>query len=235
VELQPEWNEFLDLLAAHRVRYVMIGALAVAAHGRPRFTMDLDVFVEPSLANARRLGRVLADFGFRTPARAWKRLARPGKVLSLGTAPIGIDILTSVSGLTFAQAWKGRLVIAGSSGNVFVLGLAGTCSTSRCSTRSSSRRLLELQAAVRARAALAQRRRGPARGARRVIGLGGRSADRRDALALEGVAPTAAIDVGDLRDVILLDQEVCLGPSTLAGARRAPDENGDAGLEATVA
>jgi hypothetical protein len=123
VELQPEWNEFLGLLASHRVRYLLIGGLAVGAHGRPRYTVDLDVFVEPTVANARRLARVLADFGFRSTARAWRKLSRPGKVLSLGNEPIAIDILTSIPGVAFAGAWKRRVVVATEMGNLFVLGL----------------------------------------------------------------------------------------------------------------
>src|SRR5215510_8091332 len=57
VELRPEWHEFLETLKRHGVRFLLVGAHAVAAHGRPRFTQDLDVLVEPTPANARRVSR----------------------------------------------------------------------------------------------------------------------------------------------------------------------------------
>ncbi|MDX2087999.1 MAG: hypothetical protein SFX73_09120 [Kofleriaceae bacterium] len=63
MELQKEWLEFLELLGGHGVRYLMVGGLAVSAHGRERYTKELDVFVDSSEANARRLGSALAEFG----------------------------------------------------------------------------------------------------------------------------------------------------------------------------
>lgn len=61
MELQPEWNEFLGLLMQHGVRFVLVGGLAVGVHGHERYTNDLDVLIDPSEANARRLGKALAD------------------------------------------------------------------------------------------------------------------------------------------------------------------------------
>jgi predicted nucleotidyltransferase len=108
VELQPEWNEFLHLLKHHGVRFVMVGGLAVAVHGHERYTKDLDLLVDPSEANARRLGKALAEFGFVSTGRAWRRLTRPYQLLTLGVAPVRIDVLTSISGVAFRSVWKGR-------------------------------------------------------------------------------------------------------------------------------
>ena len=98
--------------------------------------------------------------------------------------------------------------------------------------------LLQLQAAVGARAG-DQRRRGPARGARRLLGLrrssGGADRVGIDALADQRIAPVILKEQAELRKVCLLDQEVCLGPSTLAAAGRTPDEHGDPRLQAAVA
>ena len=100
---------------------------------------------------------------------------------------------------------------------------------------SPSQSLLELQPAVGA-SALDQRRCGPARRARQLIGSVARSADRDrcETLALEVLAPVSAQQVAELSEIVLLDQEVCLGPSTFAGARRAPDDRGDSSHEAAV-
>lgn len=64
IELNRDWSEFLSALIAHHVRFVLVGGHAVAGHGEPRLTEDLDVFVEPSARNARRLRDALVDFGF---------------------------------------------------------------------------------------------------------------------------------------------------------------------------
>ncbi len=122
MELQKEWLEFLGLLTRHRVRYVMVGGLAVAAHGRVRYTKDLDVLVDPSNANARRVGRALADFGFAASARSWRRLTIPYQVLTLGREPIRIDILTGIAGMTFARVWRGRVTARLATVDVPVIG-----------------------------------------------------------------------------------------------------------------
>jgi hypothetical protein len=70
VELNRDWSEFLCALIARRVRFVLVGGHAVAAHGEPRLTENLDVLVEPVLANARRLREALVDFGFGDVAQA---------------------------------------------------------------------------------------------------------------------------------------------------------------------
>jgi hypothetical protein len=124
VELQPEWNEFLRLLTQHGVRFVMVGGLAVGVHGHERYTKDLDLLVEPSEANARRLGSALTEFGFAATGRAWRRLTRPYQILTLGVEPVRIDVLTSISGVGFRAVWKGRMVVVTRAGDLPVIGLA---------------------------------------------------------------------------------------------------------------
>jgi Nucleotidyl transferase AbiEii toxin, Type IV TA system len=76
--LPPDWREFFAELTAHEVRFVVIGALAVAAHAEPRFSEDLDVFVEPSSANAKKLRRALIAFGFGDAVPTASELAKAG-------------------------------------------------------------------------------------------------------------------------------------------------------------
>jgi hypothetical protein len=109
MELPPDWSAFIESLSSHRVRFLVVGAHALAAIGRPRATQDIDFFVEPTKANARRLGAALADFGYPALAREWARFAEPDRMATLGTAPLRIDVMTSISGVTFREAWKGRL------------------------------------------------------------------------------------------------------------------------------
>lgn len=109
MKLPPEWSELIDSLISHRVRFLIVGAHALAAHGRPRATQDLDIFVEPTKANARRLGAALADFGYPALAREWLKFTERDRMATLGREPLRVDILTSISGVDFKQAWKGRV------------------------------------------------------------------------------------------------------------------------------
>ncbi len=122
IELNHDWTEFLSALISRRVRFVLIGGHAVAGHGEPRLTEDLDVFVERSPANARRLRQALVDFGFGPVAPTTAELARPHKVFMLGHKPWRIDILTSIDGVSFAQAWKTRVAAEFKAGALYVIG-----------------------------------------------------------------------------------------------------------------
>jgi len=109
MKLPPEWREFIGLLCSHHVRFLVVGAHALAAHGRPRATQDIDLFVDPTEANARRLCAALADFGFSALGRKVEEFAKPDRMATLGTPPLRIDVMTSISGVSFRQAWRGRL------------------------------------------------------------------------------------------------------------------------------
>jgi hypothetical protein len=104
------------------VRFVIVGGHAVAAHAEPRFTQDLDVFVDPTLANARRLRRALVEFCFGESAPRAELLAIPGKIWMLGRPPWRIDILTRIAGVSFRRAWAGRVEIRFVTPPLYVLG-----------------------------------------------------------------------------------------------------------------
>ena len=108
MKLPREWREFIGLLSSHRVRFVVVGAHALALHGHPRATGDLDLFVESSTRNADRLGAALADFGFTALARQARRFAEPDRMATLGGEPLRIDLMTSISGVDFSTAWRNR-------------------------------------------------------------------------------------------------------------------------------
>lgn len=180
MQLPPEWSEFIDLLLRHRVKFLLIGAHALAIHGRPRATLDLDVFVEPSVANAKRIGAALADFGFEESARQWRQFATPDRMMTLGREPLRIDILNEISGVTFATAWKHRT--AGRLGHkrINVIGLRELRRNKRASGRTKD--LLDLalldEAAPRERRINKPRRSSRARSSRRARGVTARR-DRR--------------------------------------------------------
>lgn len=105
-------QDFLDLLRAfvdHDVRFLIVGAYALGVHGRPRATGDLDVWVDPTPENAVRVMRALAAFGAPLTQITADEFSRPGVVFQMGLPPVRIDVLTELSGLTFAEAWPGRI------------------------------------------------------------------------------------------------------------------------------
>jgi hypothetical protein len=105
-------QDFVDLLSAfvaHDVRFLVVGAYALAVHGRPRATGDLDVWVEATPENAQRVVRALATFGAPMTDISEEDFSRPGLVVQLGVAPRRIDLLTSLTGLAFETAWPDRL------------------------------------------------------------------------------------------------------------------------------
>lgn len=108
MKLQKDLREFVELLNSHRVEYLVIGGHAVAFHGYPRFTGDIDFFVRPTQDNADRLTRVLEEFGFGDLGLQPATLTEPEKVIQLGRPPNRIDLLTSISGVGFDQAWESR-------------------------------------------------------------------------------------------------------------------------------
>lgn len=135
IELTPEWNEFLSALIARKVRFVLIGGHAVAGHGEPRLTEDLDVFVEPALANAKRLRAALVDFGFGDVAPSPTELAKPDKIFMLGQKPYRIDILTGIDGVSFADAWASRVEAEFAVTPLFVIGRDALIANKRAAGR----------------------------------------------------------------------------------------------------
>jgi hypothetical protein len=105
-------SDFVDLLrgfVAADVRFLVVGAYALALHGKPRATGDLDVWVDATPENAPRVMRALVAFGAPLADITEADFSRPGVVIQLGVAPVRIDILTQLTGLTFEEAWAERV------------------------------------------------------------------------------------------------------------------------------
>lgn len=105
------FQDFRDLMSefsAEGVEFLVVGAHALAAYGHVRATKDLDLWVRPSIDNAQRIFRALQSFGAPLLDLHVDDLAREGLVFQIGVAPVRIDILTAVDGLTFEEAWQQR-------------------------------------------------------------------------------------------------------------------------------
>ncbi|MBY0269744.1 MAG: hypothetical protein K2X06_07755 [Burkholderiales bacterium] len=107
-------SDFKDLLSAfnaNSVEYLIVGAYALAAHGRVRATGDIDIWVRAAPANARRVIKALTEFGAPLQDLDEHDLSHPGLVFQIGIAPLRIDILTHIDGVEFDDAWAARLNI----------------------------------------------------------------------------------------------------------------------------
>ena len=108
--MNPEFNELLSALCAAEVRFLVVGAYALALHGHPRSTGDLDIWVEPTLQNATRVMQALRRFGAPLGQVQEADFARPGLVYQIGVRPLRIDVLTELTGLGFEEAWQDRMI-----------------------------------------------------------------------------------------------------------------------------
>ena len=105
MNLEEDLREFVELLNALNVRYMVVGAFAVAYHGYPRFTADVDIFIERSHENAERLVQVMERFGFGDLNLSINDFTKEDQVIQLGVSPNRIDLLTFLSGVNFQDAW----------------------------------------------------------------------------------------------------------------------------------
>ena len=120
-------RDFADLLRAfidHDVRFLVIGAYALAVHGRPRATGDLDLWVDATTENAARTMRALQAFGAPLADLREADLATPGVVFQIGVAPVRIDILTNATGISFGEAWPARVTAEFAGVDIPVIGKA---------------------------------------------------------------------------------------------------------------
>ena len=116
MELQPDFRDLLALFNEHEVDYVIVGAYALAFYGAPRYTGDIDILVNPDAGNARRIMAALIKFGFGTVDIGAADFESRDKVIQLGVAPVRVDLITSITGVTWEEAFLGR--VAGRYGSV---------------------------------------------------------------------------------------------------------------------
>jgi hypothetical protein len=108
MEPQTDYKELLALFNANEVRYIIVGAYALAFHGAPRYTGDLDLLVRPDGENGGRILRALDAFGFGSLGLTVDDFAVPDKVVQLGVPPVRVDIVTSITGVTWDEAEASR-------------------------------------------------------------------------------------------------------------------------------
>jgi hypothetical protein len=111
MNLNQDFQEFVELFVAHEVEFLIVGGYALAAHGHPRYTKDLDVWVWIGAENASRIITAIEEFGFGDLGLTAADFQDPEVMVQLGHEPQRIDILTFASGLNFSDAYKNRVYI----------------------------------------------------------------------------------------------------------------------------
>jgi predicted nucleotidyltransferase len=109
--IDKNFKEFIQLLNKNKVKYLIVGGYAVALHGHPRYTKDLDIWIYVNTDNAERLITTLHEFGFTSPDLKSDDFLTYGNVVQLGSPPNRIDLLTSVDGVEFDSCYESRFEV----------------------------------------------------------------------------------------------------------------------------
>jgi|SRR5271157_400978 len=107
----PEFKELLSIFNARGVRYLVVGGYAVSLHAQPRTTQDIDLFIAPDPQNSTHVHAALQEFGAPLEGLRPEDFAERGKFFRMGRAPLAVDILPEIDGVSFEQAWPNRTEI----------------------------------------------------------------------------------------------------------------------------
>ena len=108
IQLPPDFKEFLKLLNKHKVEYILVGGYAVGYHGYPRATADMDIWIDINPINAKKIVKVLNEFGFDAPELTTDLFLEENKVIRMGVPPVRLEIITSISGVDFNSCYQQR-------------------------------------------------------------------------------------------------------------------------------
>ena len=109
--LNQDFKEFVELLNKNEVEYLIVGGYAVGIHGYPRYTGDLDIWINATRQNARKMVAVLAEFGFDSFGLTEEDFTKLGNVIQMGYPPFRIDILTTIDGVRFKDCYKNKMLV----------------------------------------------------------------------------------------------------------------------------
>jgi len=110
IELHPDFKDFLRLLNSHNVRYLLVGGYAVGYHGYPRATGDMDIWIEMSEYNSKRVASAFRDFGMPDEIISEDIFLEKNKVIRIGVPPVRLEVITSASGVDFNECYSNREV-----------------------------------------------------------------------------------------------------------------------------
>ena len=117
-----DFKEFVSLLIKHNVEYLVVGGYAVGVHGHPRYTGDLDIWINPTLENAENVIQCINEFGFGAFGLQSTDFTKIGNLVQLGYPPVRIDLLTEIDGVLFNECFKNKIEVEISNIKVFFIG-----------------------------------------------------------------------------------------------------------------
>ena len=144
MKVEKDFAKFFALLNKHKVRYCVVGSYAVAFHAKPRYTKDIDILIEPSQKNAKKMTSALNEYGFQSLEFTEKDFSTKGKIIQLGYEPVRIDIMTSLEGCEFDEAWRNKVMGKYGTEDVFFMGIDDLIKTKKISRRHIDQHDLEL-------------------------------------------------------------------------------------------
>jgi hypothetical protein len=109
MDLAPDFDEFIESLIVHGVEFLIVGAYALAVHGAPRFTGDLDILIRPTVDNASKALDAVRAFGFPVADLQPEQVADRRRILQMGVEPVQIHVMSAISGVTWEDAWQDRM------------------------------------------------------------------------------------------------------------------------------
>ena len=118
MEIQQDFRDLLELFNLNEVEYIIVGGYALAFHGAPRYTGDIDIYVKPDAGNAEKIMSALGEFGFGSLGLTEADFRKPGQIIQLGVPPVRVDIITSIDGVSWDEAFTNR--VAGKYGDLQV-------------------------------------------------------------------------------------------------------------------
>jgi hypothetical protein len=133
--VNPDFRDLFSAFNAEGVRYLLVGGYAVAFHAEPRFTKDLDLWIDASAANSLKVYAALRAFGAPLGGTTAAELAVPEQVLQIGVPPNRVDLVTSIDGVAFAAAWANRVETDYGNQRIWVIGRADLIANKRASGR----------------------------------------------------------------------------------------------------
>jgi hypothetical protein len=135
MDLAPDFNEFIGSLNAHGVEFLIVGAYALAFHGAPRFTGDLDVFIRPTVENATRLVSAVRSFGFDTPELTPEIVIDPRRLIQMGLEPVQIHVMSAISGVSWEDAWRTHDTVRAGAREIPIIGRDALLANKRAAGR----------------------------------------------------------------------------------------------------
>jgi hypothetical protein len=123
IQLPREFKEFIALLNSEKVDYLLVGGWALALHGHPRYTGDMDIWIRPTLENAEALIRALRLFGFSSREFDPQAFTKEENIFRFGFPPMQVDIINTIAGVDFAACYENRLIVEAEDTPINFIGL----------------------------------------------------------------------------------------------------------------